>query len=314
MKMPFDRATVTLPADNQIHIERRFQAPAALVWRAWTTPELVARWWSDDTMPIQSVDIDLRPGGSWRYVIAGPDGSEMGWHGTFREVEPTHRLVSTEVFEGFPDAEAVNTLTLAEANGVTTLSVLVQHSCQAHRDGHLQAGMEPGMQRAMDRIEGILTDLNAPAPKVVTCLWFRDQAEEAARFYTSLLADSAVQFVARPSPDAPAMMVGFTLGGVAYQALNGARQEFNETASISVTTRDQAETDRLWSALTAMGGAESMCGWCRDRYGVSWQVVPQHLPSLIGGPDRTGAQRAMQAMLKMRKIDVAALEAAYAGG
>jgi predicted 3-demethylubiquinone-9 3-methyltransferase (glyoxalase superfamily) len=109
------------------------------------------------------------------------------------------------------------------------------------------------------------------------------------------------------------MMVVFTLGGVRYQALNGAQLDFNDTLSIAVTTRDQAETDRLWAALTE-GGAALQCGWCRDRFGVAWQVVPEALPRLLGGPDPQGAGRAMQAMLKMQKIDIAALERAYAGG
>ena len=149
-------------------------------------------------------------------------------------------------------------------------------------------------------------------PPVATCLWFRDQAEQAARFYTELLPGSALQHVHRPDPAAPAVMVAFTLAGVPYQALNGARHDFNDTVSIAVTTRDQAETDRLWAALTD-GGVALQCGWCRDRFGVAWQVVPAALPRLLGGPDREGAARAMEAMLQMQKIDIAALERAYAG-
>lgn len=148
---------------------------------------------------------------------------------------------------------------------------------------------------------------------VATCLWFRDQAEDAARFYTGLIPGSQLLHVHRPAPDAPAMMVVFTLGGVRYQALNGAQLDFNDTLSLAVTTPDQAETDRLWAALTD-GGEALQCGWCRDRFGVAWQVVPAALPRLLGGPDPQGAGRAMQAMLKMQKIDIADLERAYAGG
>ena len=102
-------ATVTLPSDREIVITRVFDAPAALVFRAWTTPELVRRWWGFETSPLVICDIDLRIGGSWRYVTRDPDGTELGWHGEYREIDAPHRIVSTEVFEGYPDAESVNT-------------------------------------------------------------------------------------------------------------------------------------------------------------------------------------------------------------
>jgi predicted 3-demethylubiquinone-9 3-methyltransferase (glyoxalase superfamily) len=152
------------------------------------------------------------------------------------------------------------------------------------------------------------------SPKVATCLWFDGDAEQAAAFYVSLVPDSRITNVARLQPDGPALLVSFTLGGTPFQALNGGPQyRFTEAASISVSTEDQAETDRLWAALTAGGGSESQCGWLKDRFGLSWQIVPVALPLLLGSPDRTAAGRAMQAMLGMRRIDIAALEAAYRG-
>lgn len=313
MKLPLERATVTLPAPDQIRIERRFQAPAALVWKAWTTPELVARWWSDATMPVTSVEIDLRVGGAWRYAIAGPGGHPLVWRGTFLELEPERRIVSTEVFEGAAEAESTNTLTLTEAaDGTTLLSVLVQHGSAAHRDGHLASGMEPGLQRALDRLEGVLHTVASP-PRVATCLWFRDQAEAAARFYVSLVPGSELGSVVSMAPEGPVTMVTFTLGGVPFQALNGATADFSDTASISVSTRTAEETDRLWAALTADGGREGRCGWCTDRFGVAWQVVPTRLPELLGHPDREAAGRALQAMLQMSKLDIAGMEAAARG-
>src|SRR5207302_2195769 len=107
------------PSDREIVLTRVFDAPARLVFRAWKTPEYVRRWWGTDTSPLVVCELDLRVGGSWRYVMRGEDGIEHGWHGTYREIEPAHRLVSTEVYEGFPDAQAVDTLTLSEAEGVT---------------------------------------------------------------------------------------------------------------------------------------------------------------------------------------------------
>jgi predicted 3-demethylubiquinone-9 3-methyltransferase (glyoxalase superfamily) len=142
---------------------------------------------------------------------------------------------------------------------------------------------------------------------VAVCLWFDGNAEEAARLYTSLIPNSEVTSV---SP----MMVTFTLDGMQFQGLNGGPHfKPTEAASIVVSTQEQAETDRLWSALIADGGAESRCAWLKDRFGVSWQIVPEALPRLLGAPDRQAADRALAAMLKMAKIDIAALEAAFRG-
>jgi predicted 3-demethylubiquinone-9 3-methyltransferase (glyoxalase superfamily) len=150
--------------------------------------------------------------------------------------------------------------------------------------------------------------------KVSTCLWFDGTAEEAATFYTSLLPDSRITSIARLAPDGPALLVAFTLAGTPFQALNGGSMyKLTEAASISVATENQEETDRLWGALIADGGCESRCAWLKDRFGMSWQIVPMVLPLLIGSSDRVAANRAMQAMMGMRKIDIAALESAFRG-
>ncbi|MGG6268351.1 VOC family protein [Leptolyngbya sp. AN03gr2] len=142
-------------------------------------------------------------------------------------------------------------------------------------------------------------------PTVAVCLWYDEKAEEAARFYTSLIPNSKIISV---SP----VMVTFTLDGVPFQALNGGSQyKHTEAASISVTAKDQEETDRLWNALTADGGAEGRCAWLKDRFGVSWQIIPHILPKLLGSSDRQAADRAMQAMLQMTKIDIEALKSAF---
>jgi len=148
--------------------------------------------------------------------------------------------------------------------------------------------------------------------KVRTCLWFDSEGEEAANFYVSLLPDSHIESIVRPDPDGPALVVEFSLAGAPYMTLNGGpHYQHTPAASISVLTEDQAETDRLWAALIADGGSESHCAWLTDRYGVSWQIVPEALPRLIGSKDNAAAMRARDAMLKMRKIDIAALEAAF---
>ena len=151
-------------------------------------------------------------------------------------------------------------------------------------------------------------------PKLRTCLWFDNQGEEAAQFYVSLLPDSHIEKVYKPDPDAPALVVEFTLAGAPYMVLNGGPYyKLNPAASISVLTKDQEETDQLWSALIADGGSPSQCGWLIDKFGLSWQIIPEALPRLVGSDDKAAAQRAHNAMMKMGKIDIAALESAFNG-
>lgn len=148
--------------------------------------------------------------------------------------------------------------------------------------------------------------------KVRTCLWFEKGGREAAEFYVSLLPFSAIDAVLdHGNPDDP-MVVEFTLHGAPMMILTaGPNFKLTPAASISVLTADQAETDHLWSALVADGGVESRCGWLNDRWGVSWQIIPMTLPTLLGAPDRAAAGRAQAAMMQMGKIDIAALEAAF---
>jgi predicted 3-demethylubiquinone-9 3-methyltransferase (glyoxalase superfamily) len=149
-----------------------------------------------------------------------------------------------------------------------------------------------------------------------TCLWFRDgRGIEAATFYCSLIPNSSItRSFSADAGRGGFSVIDFTLGGVPYQILDaGPHFMLSEAVSISVETPDQAETDRLWDALTADGGAESMCGWLKDRFGVSWQVFPARLTELTLSPDKTISDKAMAAMMTMNKIDIAAIEAAVAG-
>lgn len=152
-------ATVTLPSHRQILITRAFAAPRHLVFRAFTTPELVRRWWSADMGEVTVADIDLRVGGRWRYVMLTHEGHEVAFHGEYREIVPGERLVCTEVFEGMPQGEALNTATFSEQGDHTLLSLLVQHSSQEHRDAHLNSGMEVGMQKTLNFLEDVARSL-----------------------------------------------------------------------------------------------------------------------------------------------------------
>ena len=156
--------------------------------------------------------------------------------------------------------------------------------------------------------------------KICPCLWFDGEAEEAAKFYVSLLPDSRIETIQKNNVDSPGgkagtvLVVEFTLAGQRFMALNGGmRVEYTHAVSFKIDCVDQAEVDRLWEALTSNGGQPSRCGWLSDRYGVSWQIVPSALPKYLGGPDRAGAARAMQAMLGMVKLDIDGLRKAYEG-
>ena len=152
-------ATVTLTSDTSFRITRQFDAPAAQVFAAWTEPEHIRRWWCPPGSTMTVCETDLRVGGRWRYVVATPDGAELAWSGTCLEVDPPTRMVSTEVFEDFPDAEAVDTLTLDEVDGVTTVTIDVVHKTQANRDAHLASGMEEGIQLAFERIDAVVAHM-----------------------------------------------------------------------------------------------------------------------------------------------------------
>lgn len=156
-------AKVTLPTSTAILIERSFAAPKHLVYKAWTTPDLVRRWWSAARGEVTVADIDLRVGGMWRWVLMTEDGFEVAFHGEYRELVPDERIVSTEVYEGFPDADAysLNTMTFAEADGRTLLTILVEHQTQEHRNAHISSGMEAGMQDALDLLEAVAISLGA---------------------------------------------------------------------------------------------------------------------------------------------------------
>jgi predicted 3-demethylubiquinone-9 3-methyltransferase (glyoxalase superfamily) len=156
--------------------------------------------------------------------------------------------------------------------------------------------------------------------KISPCLWFDGEAEEAAKFYVSLLPDSRIEKVQKNIVDSRAgkagevLLVEFTLAGQRYLALNGGtRFEYTHAISFKIDCADQAEVDRLWDALSSNCGSVEQCGWLKDRFGVSWQIVPAVLPELLSGPDRAGALRAFEAMMQMVKLDIAALRRAYEG-
>ena len=161
--------------------------------------------------------------------------------------------------------------------------------------------------------------MSNPAKNTV-CLWYDHTAEEAANFYASVFPDTTVGAIHRSPGDNPSMKAGgvltveFTVMGIPCLGLNGGPDfRHNEAFSFQVATKDQEETDRYWNAIVGNGGQESMCGWCKDKWGVNWQITPIALTKAVNAPDRAAAKRAMDAMLTMQKIDIATIEAAYRG-
>lgn len=160
--MTIDRtgsAEVTLPSDTEILITREFDAPAELVFDVWTTPEHVRNWWGWETDPMTLCEIDLRVGGKWRIVAVNEDYGEVEFYGEYLEIDRPQRLVTTEVFTPYPDSPAVNTLTLEENDGVTTMTILVEYPSKEARDATIASGMESGLQHSLDRADRVLSAL-----------------------------------------------------------------------------------------------------------------------------------------------------------
>src|ERR1035437_10227581 len=132
-------AGVTLTTDTQIQITREFDAPKHLVYKAWTTPEFIKRWWGGDRGEVTIAEVDLRVGGTWRYVMVAHGGFEVAFHGEYREIVPTERVVSTQIYEAVPNVEAVVTNTFTEKDGRTTLTIVVQHTNREFRDAHIDS-------------------------------------------------------------------------------------------------------------------------------------------------------------------------------
>jgi predicted 3-demethylubiquinone-9 3-methyltransferase (glyoxalase superfamily) len=157
-----------------------------------------------------------------------------------------------------------------------------------------------------------------PKKKIAPCLWFDNRIEEAVKFYVALFGgqihDTSYYGEAGPLPKGTVLTMTFTLQDQEFMALNGGPQfKFTEAVSFMVNCKDQAEVDKYWNALTADGGEESQCGWCKDKYGLSWQIVPEVMPRLFTDKDPAKVKRAMEAMFTMRKLDIAVLERAHAG-
>jgi predicted 3-demethylubiquinone-9 3-methyltransferase (glyoxalase superfamily)/uncharacterized protein YndB with AHSA1/START domain len=295
----------------KITVEATVKAPVEQVWRAYSTPADIMRWnaASDDWHTTAST-VDLREGGAFSSRMEAKDGS-MGFDfaGTYT------KIIANKLIEfAFGDRTAK-----VEFNpGPDGVTVRISFDPeQLHPIEQQRAGWQAILDNFARYVER--TSAKVGPQKITACLWFEGNALEAATFYTSVFGGQ-IEMVHRTQIDTPGAKKGdvlfleFTISGQRYQALNGGpHDKFNDAISLSVSCEDQAEVDRLWAALTADGGRPVQCGWLKDKYGLSWQIVPKRLMELMVDPDPARSKRAMQAMMQMVKIDIAAIEAAAAG-
>lgn len=309
-----------------LEISRVIDAPRHAVWRCWTDATLLKQWFCPKPWSVPEADFDVRPGGRMNTVMAGPNGERFENEGIFLEVVDGERLTFTDAYtEDFvPRENAFMTgyVRLSDVDGGRTRLVWgARHASKADRDRHLEMGFEEGWKAASTQLAELASSLDGGdispvrddgyCAKVRTCLFFREKGEDAAAFYASVVPGSRVESLHRPDPNGPVLVAQFTLAGTPYMILNGNPDvQPSHLTSISVLTDDQAETDRLWNALLADGGEEGRCGWLKDRFGVHWQIVPKALPKLMHSGDPASAGRVTAALMGMKKIDIAGLEAA----
>ncbi len=312
-----------------LSLARTIAAPRAAVWRCWSEPDLLKQWYCPKPWAVTHVDMEVRPGGRMNMTMSGPGGEKINLVGCFLDVARGRRLVFTDGYaEGLMPREnafMTGSVTLNDTpEGGTEMVWSARHASAADTEKHLAMGFEAGWGAASDQLDELARSIaGAPATsgaaldlraKVRTCLWFDGNGHEAAAFYVSLLPGSFMETAVAPLADTPPLVVEFTLAGAPYMILNGGSgHPHTPAASISVLTRDQGETDALWARLLDDGGTPGRCGWLIDRFGVSWQIVPEALPRLLASPDKASAARVQSAMMAMDRISIARLEAAFRG-
>jgi predicted 3-demethylubiquinone-9 3-methyltransferase (glyoxalase superfamily)/uncharacterized protein YndB with AHSA1/START domain len=304
-------------------LQRTFNATLARVWRAWTDLSQFKQWFGPKGVTCVAVTRDFRPGGVFHYRMRSPDGQENWGRCAYREIVPQEKLVWVNSFSNpsgdvvpppFPEpwpAEMLTTVSFAAVGDQTTVTVewIPLHASEAETRtfDNARPSMAGGWSGTFEQLEDFLarTPRVSTGQRITPFLWFDGQAEAAARFYASIFPDSEITSV---SP----MIVNFRLAGLEFMALNGGPHfKFTEAVSFFVSCETQAEVNYFWDKLSA-GGSVQQCGWLKDQFGLSWQIVPTALGELMGDADPDQSQRVFQAMMQMVKLDIAGLKAAAA--
>ena len=284
--------------NKTVTVETTVAAPIKKVWQLWTMPEHIIQWNNaSDDWHTPHAENDLRVGGKFLSRMEAKDGSfGFEFDGVYSEVVENQRLAYT-----LDDERKVNITFSSQADGTKIIEVFEPEN---ENPIELQQG---GWQAILNNFKKYAETATA-TPKVqriTPFLWFDNQAEEAARFYTTIFSDSAVVQV---TP----LVVTFDLCSQRFMAMNGGPMfKFTEAISLFVHCDDQAEVDFYWEKLQADGGSQSQCGWLKDKYGLSWQIVPKQLMQFMSDSDTNRSRRVMQAIMLMKKIIVADLEKAY---
>ena len=313
-----------------LKVERVINAPRSIVWQCWTDLALFKQWFCPRPLQVTQAEFELCPGGRMNTVMEGPNNARVDSKGVWLEVIPHSRLVFTDAFtEGFvPIPEPFLTWCVEltdESTAKTKLTWGARHRSNEDVRRHLEMGFEVGWNTAVDQLDDLAQRVFAEQKSagtdssqgtldtqpVRTCLWFDKHGEEAANFYVTLLPNSFIERVYHPDPAGKVLIVNFTLRGVPYQIFEGDPHfQLSPATSISVITESQEETDRLWTVLSQNSGQEMPCGWLTDQYGLTWQIIPNVLLSLLRSADPDKRERAHAAMMQMKKIDIGRLIAA----
>ncbi len=317
---------------RRITLERTFRASLAEVWALWTTAEGIASWWGPEGFTVTVQHLDLRPGGCLYYTMIATAPEMVAYMKqagmpveqpckiTYAEVVPYKRLTYINLVDFVPEVTAYDVATVVELHPTIEGVRMVLSLDPMHAPEWTQRavmGWESELRKLAAQI-ALVAEARAPAPRITPVLWFDFNAEEAIAFYLSIFPEGRVLETSRyregsRGPVGALLTATFEVAGQRLVALNGGPQyRFNEAISMMVRCETQEEVDELWARLTD-GGSEGPCGWLKDRYGLSWQIVPTALYELLGDPDPAAAQRAMAAMFKMKKLDIHVLRAAHAG-
>ncbi len=305
------------PASDNLILTRILDAPRALVFAVWTNPQHLARWWGPHGFTNPECRADARPGGEIFIRMVG-HGYDHGMKGRFEEVIPPERLVFTSQLEdesGTPFVEIRNTVTFADHG--TGRTVLTLHARVLKKgpgsEGPL-AGMEEGWTQSLERLDTYTSGLKPD--KITPFLWFDGRAEEAMNFYTSVFKNAKIIEMSRygeagPGEAGSVMTVTFEIEGQRFIGLNGGpHYSFTPAISFMVHCDTQNEVDVYWDRLSA-GGEPIQCGWINDKFGLTWQIVPNALHEMLEDADEKKSTAVMQAMMQMVKLDIAALREAY---